>query len=41
MRLIKIRTERLGVVALDWWWPEAGLVVWVGGMIRWKMWGKK
>ena len=41
VRLIEVRTERLGVVGLDWWFPEAGLVLWVGGVIRWKMWGSR
>jgi hypothetical protein len=41
MRLVRIRTKRLGVIALDWWWPEAGCVLWIGGMIRWKTWGSR
>jgi len=41
MRLMKFRTKQTGVIALDWWWPEADLVMWFGGVIRWKMWGNK
>lgn len=40
MRLLSHRTAKRGVIALDWWWPEAGFVLWVGGEIRWKMWGR-
>ncbi len=42
MRLLKTKnTWRWGVIAVDWWWPEAGLVLWVGGEIRFKLWGKR
>lgn len=41
MRLMNVRTEKHGVIALDWWWPEAGIVLWVGGVICWKMWGSR
>lgn len=41
MRLFSFRTKRLGVVAGDWWWPEAGLVVWIGGEIVFKLWGSR
>jgi hypothetical protein len=39
MKLASIRTVRFGVIRLEWWWPEAGLVLWVGGRIRFKLWG--
>lgn len=38
MRLGSIYIDRWGVIALDWWWPEAGLVLWIGGCIRWQLW---
>jgi len=41
MRLISRTTRRFGTIALDWWWPEAGLVVWSGGEIRFKLWGRR
>jgi hypothetical protein len=41
MRLVSVRTDRFGVIALDWWWPEAGLVLWIGGQIRFKLWGSR
>lgn len=41
MRLASFWTDRWGLIALDWWWPENGLVVWVGGRIRWRMWRRE
>ncbi len=34
-----MRTRKHGVIALDWWWLEAGPVFWVGGRVKWKAWG--
>lgn len=39
MTLFRFRTRLYGVIVLNWWFPEAGLVLWIGGVMRWKMWG--
>lgn len=41
MQIFRVKTKRWGVIWAAWWWPEAGLVVWVGGILRFKLWGRR